>query len=188
MGCPPHKIVRLGIARTFQVPRELQRTTVLEALMLAAPNQLGEQPWAPLLVPGRVRAQELEIARRAREVLQFVELDHLAAAFVAELSVGQKKLLELARTLMLNASLVLLDEPGAGVNPALMRRLTAAIQNLRVKRGVTFLIIEHDMDLIVRLCDYVYVLSSGQTIAAGPPAEVLRHPDVLASYLGGQPR
>jgi branched-chain amino acid transport system ATP-binding protein len=187
-GLPPHEIVRRGIARTFQVPRELQRTTVLEALMLAAPNQLGEQPWAPLLVPGRVRAQELELAERAHEVLRFVELDHLAAAFVSELSVGQKKLLELARTLMLQASLVLLDEPGAGVNPALLRRLGEAIRTLRAAHGVTFLIIEHDMDLIVRLCDHVYVLSSGQTIAEGPPAEVLRHPAVLASYLGGQPR
>lgn len=187
-GLPPHEIVRRGIARTFQVPRELQRTTVLEALMLAAPDQLGEQPWAPLLMPGRVRAQELEIAGRAREVLRFVELEQVAASFVSELSVGQKKLLELARTLMLHASLVLLDEPGAGVNPVLMRRLTEAIQTLRAEHGVTFLIIEHDMDLIVRLCDHVYVLSSGQTIAEGPPAEVLRHPAVLASYLGGQPR
>jgi branched-chain amino acid transport system ATP-binding protein len=183
---PPHRVFRRGLARTFQIPREHQSMSVLENLMLVPPDQTGERIWAPLFAPGRVRGEEAAIRERAMEVLEFTDLAHLRDEYAARLSGGQKKLLELARTLMADPALVLLDEPGAGVNPTLMRRLVANIEHLRRERGITFLLIEHDMDLVMSLCEPVIVMSEGRHLMQGTPDEVRRDQRVLDAYLGGQ--
>ncbi|MCS7276587.1 MAG: ABC transporter ATP-binding protein [Dehalococcoidia bacterium] len=185
-GLPPHQVFRRGIARTFQIPRPLGSMTVLENLMLVPPGQKGELLWNVWLLPGQVARQEEEIFEKAMSVLDFVDLAHLRDEYAANLSAGQKKLLELARTLMCDPELVLLDEPGAGVNPVLMRRLVAAIEELCHRRGITFFIIEHDMDLVMRLCNPIIVMSSGEVIAEGTPEEIRSDERVLEAYLGGQ--
>jgi branched-chain amino acid transport system ATP-binding protein len=183
---PPHQIFARKLCRTFQIPREHQSMTVLENLMLVAPDQIGERIWAPWLMPGRVRAQEAELRDRALEVLEFVSLDHLRDEYAARLSGGQKKLLELARTLMADPELVLLDEPGAGVNPTLMKKLVENIEYLCRERGITFLLIEHDMDMVMSTCDPVIVMSEGRHLMEGRPEEVRTDKRVLEAYLGGQ--
>jgi branched-chain amino acid transport system ATP-binding protein len=185
-GLPPHKVFRRGIARTFQIPRPLASMTVLENLMLVPPEQKGERLWNVWLLPGQVARQEEEIFAKAMSVLEFLDLAHLRDEYAANLSAGQKKLLELARTLMCDPQLVLLDEPGAGVNPVLLRRLVAAIEELCHGRGITFFIIEHDMDLVMRLCNPIIVMSSGEKIAEGTPDEIRADERVLEAYLGGQ--
>jgi len=192
---PPHRIFSKKLSRTFQIPREHQSMTVLENLMLVPPRQVGERLWNNWFRPGAIAAEEARIRDKAMEVLDFVDLDHLAEEPSANLSGGQKKLLELARTLMADPEprtlmadpeLVLLDEPGAGVNPTLMKRLTDNIEHLRSERGITFLLIEHDMDLVMRLCDPVIVMSEGTRLMEGKPDEVRTDPRVLEAYLGGQ--
>ncbi len=187
-GLPPHKVFARGIVRTFQIPRELKQMTVVENLMLVPAGQAGERLWNPWLLPFRVRRQEREIRDKALEVLEFVNLWHLRNEYASNLSSGQKKLLELARTLMCDPQLILLDEPGAGVNPTLMKSLALLIERLRDESGITFFLIEHDMDLVARLCNPVIVMSSGEKIAEGTPEEVVRDERVLEAYLGGQYR
>ncbi|MFS8665429.1 MAG: ABC transporter ATP-binding protein [Limnochordales bacterium] len=181
---PPHVIFRQGIARTFQIPRELRLMTVLENLMLVPLHQGGEGLWQSWFLPGRVRVQEEQIYRRAVEVLEFVQLIHLRDELAANLSVGQKKLLELARVLMADPDLILLDEPAAGVNPTLMKKLAGYVRTLR-DQGKTFLLVEHNMDLIADLCDWVIVMNNGRPLVEGKPHEVREHPEVLEAYLGG---
>src|SRR5690625_2294469 len=183
---PPHEIFRRRICRTFQIPREHETVTVLENLMLVATDQAGEKFWNCWFRPGLVREQEREIRDKAFEVLDFVNLTHLAYDYAGQLSGGQKKLLELARTLMAEPRLVLLDEPAAGVNRTLMKRLSENIEYLRRERGITFLLIEHDMDLVMELCDPVIVMSEGRKLMEGRPSEVRTDPRVLEAYLGGQ--
>ncbi len=187
-GLPPHRIFRKGIVRTFQIPRELKSMTVLENLMLVPPGQAGEQIWNPWLFAFKVSRQEEMIIEKALKVLEFVDLLHLQDEYAANLSGGQKKLLELARTLMCDPHLILLDEPGAGVNRTLMRKLVADIERLRREKGITFFVIEHDMDLVTQLCDTVIVMSEGAKLAEGKPDEVKRDERVLEAYLGGQYR
>jgi len=187
-GLPPHRVFHKGIVRTFQIPRELKLMTVLENLMLVPARQVGERLWNAWLLPFRVGRQEREIRDKALEVLEFVNLWHLRYEYASNLSSGQKKLLELARTLMGEPRLILLDEPGAGVNPTLMKSLVTLIERLRDESGITFFLIEHDMDLVARLCNPVIVMSSGEKIAEGPPDEVVRDERVLEAYLGGQYR
>ena len=187
-GLPPHRIFHRGIVRTFQIPRELKTMTVLENLMLVPPNQVGEQIWNPLLFGFRVSRQERRIYEKALEVLEFVDLVHLRDEYAANLSGGQKKLLELARTLMTDPAMILLDEPGAGVNRVLMRKLVDNIETLCRELGITFLVIEHDMDLITRLCNPVIVMSQGEFLAEGSPEEIKQDERVLDAYLGGQYR
>ena len=187
-GMAPHRIVRRGIVRTFQIPRELATMTVLENLMLVPIEQLGEQIWGAWLLPSRVAKQERENFQRAREVLEFVDLFELRDERAGNLSGGQKKLLELARTLMANPKLILLDEPGAGVNRVLMQRLVEKIRALRDELGITIFLIEHDMDLVARLCDPVIVMSEGRTLMQGTIDEVRADERVLEAYLGGQYR
>lgn len=187
-GLPPHRIFHRGIVRTFQIPRELKTMTVLENLMLVPPDQAGEQIWNPWLFAFRVSRQERRIYEKALEVLEFVDLIHLRDDYAGNLSGGQKKLLELARTLMCDPEMILLDEPGAGVNRVLMRKLVENIETLRREVGITFFVIEHDMDLVTRLCNPVIVMSQGERLAEGSPEEIKQDERVLEAYLGGQYR
>jgi branched-chain amino acid transport system ATP-binding protein len=185
-GLRPHELYRLGILRTFQIPKEFGRLTVLENLMAAAPGQPGEEIFLNWLQPGRVRAREAEVLRRAEESLAFLGLSHVRDVLAQNLSGGQKKLVELGRTMMTDARLVLLDEPGAGVNPTLMRRIMEMILRLNRERGYTFCIIEHDMDLIAELCNPVVVLAAGRVLTAGTMEEVRADERVIDAYFGGE--
>ncbi len=187
-GLPPHQIFHKGLTRTFQVARELKLMTVLENLMLVPPNQKGENLFYTWLRPDMVRAQEREIREKALATLDFVGLTRVKDEYAANLSGGQKKLLELARTMMADPDMILLDEPGAGVNPTLMKQLVGYIRSLVEERGITIFLIEHDMDLIMNVCEHVVVMSSGALLAEGTPDEIRRNPDVLEAYLGGQYR
>jgi branched-chain amino acid transport system ATP-binding protein len=184
-GLAPHRIFRHGICRTFQIPREFRDMTVLENLMLIPPGQCGERLRYPWFRPTLVRQQEAKIRDKALEVLAAVRLIGLRDEYARTLSGGQKKLLELARTMMADPELLLLDEPGAGVNPTLMDELAEYILHLARDRGVTILLIEHDMDLVMRLCDPVIVLSEGRPLVEGSFKTVAKDPRVLAAYLGG---
>lgn len=185
---PPHEIFRQGIVRTFQIPRELKRMTVLENLMLVPGHQAGENIWGSWLLPRRIRRQEEQNEAQAIDVLRFVNLVHLKDEYAGNLSTGQKKLLELARTLMAEPRLVLLDEPGAGVNPTLMKELVEHIRRACTEKNLTFLLIEHDMDMVMRLCDPIIVMCYGENIMEGPPHEVRRSEAVIEAYLGGPGR
>ena len=185
-GLPAHKVFRRGICRTFQIPREFKDLSVLENLMVVAPDQAGERLWVPWLQPGRVRRDETRLRERAMVVLEQVGLARLAGEPAWTLSGGQKKLLELARTLMAEPALLMLDEPGAGVNPTQMKELTRYIRWLAAERGVTILLIEHDMDLVMAICNPVIVLSEGRPLAEGPPDIIRKDPRVLAAYLGAR--
>jgi branched-chain amino acid transport system ATP-binding protein len=159
--------------------------TVLENLMIVPYHQVGERIWSSWLLPWRVRRQERDIEVRAVDVLRFVNLLDLKDEYAGNLSSGQKKLLELARTLMAEPQLVLLDEPGAGVNPTLMNQLVENIRRTCAEKRLTFLVIEHDMDLVMRLCNPIIVMSNGMKIMEGSPQEVQRDQKVLDAYLGG---
>ena len=185
-GMAMHQTFALGLVRTFQIPREMKLMTVLENLMLVPAGQRGEKLWASWLTPWRVARQEREIEARALNALEFVKLSHLADELAANLSTGQKKLLELARTLMSDPQLVLLDEPTAGVNRTLMSQLSLSIHLAAAERGVTFLIIDHDMDVLMSLCDPVIVMANGAVITQGTPDAVQSDPQVIEAYLGGR--
>lgn len=183
-----HKIFHKKLYRTFQIPREFAQMTVLENLMLIPASQRGESVWNTLFRPKIVKLQERAIKEKALEVLEFIELLDLKDEYAGSLSGGQKKLLELARSLMADPKLVLLDEPGAGVNPTLLKKLVANIRKLCEQKGITFFLIEHDMNLVMNLCDPVIVMSEGQKLAEGSPEEIKKDPRVLEAYLGGQYR
>ncbi len=187
-GAAPHHMFRRGLTRTFQIPQELASLSVLENLLLVPGGQSGERLWGPLLRPGLVRRQERENVARAREVLELVQLEPLMRDPAGSLSGGQRKLLELARALMSRPRMILLDEPGAGVNPTLARRLTDHIAHVRDEMGVTFLLIEHDMDLVARVCDPVIVMTAGRVLVEAPPSTALADARVQEAYLGSQYR
>ena len=183
-GLAPDAVFRRGLARTFQIPRPFPEMTVLENVMVAPLDQAGERFWANWLAPGRVARQERAVAERARHWLDFVGLAGLAHQPARVLSGGQRKLLELARVLVAEPRLILLDEPGAGVNPTLLDQIVERIAALN-RQGVTFLIIEHNMDLVMSLCRPVLVMAQGRLIASGTAAEVRADPRVVEAYLGG---
>jgi branched-chain amino acid transport system ATP-binding protein len=183
-GAPPHRIFREGLVRTFQIPRPFAGMTVLENTMLVPGRQSGERFWNNWIARARVRDEERRCRERAREVLEFVGLARLAGEFARNLSGGQQKLLELARVLMAEPRLILLDEPGAGVNPTLLSTIMDKLRELHA-RGITLLVIEHNMDLIMTLCDPVLVMSQGRLLLEGSPAQVRRDERVLEAYLGG---
>lgn len=187
-GLPPHQVFRRGIFRTFQIARELKRMTVLENLMLVPDGQKGESLLKLWSAPGSVRQQEHAIRERAEEVLKTVELYDLKDEYAGNLSVGQKKLLELARAMMARPKLVLLDEPAAGVNPSLMRRLAAQIEAMVFQHGMTVFLVEHDMDLVMGICDPIIVMTSGTKLTEGHPSEIRQDPRVLEAYLGSPVR
>lgn len=184
-GLPTHKLFHLGIVRTFQLAQEYKKLTALENLMTAAPNQPGEEILVNWLAPTRVFAREREVVRKADETLEFLGLSHVRDVPAGQLSGGQKKLLELGRTMMTDAELVLLDEPGAGVNPTLMNKIADMIRTLNKERGYTFCIIEHDMDLISSLCDPVIVLAEGKILTEGKMRDIRSDSRVIDAYFGG---
>ena len=179
----PHQVALQGLLRTFQVARVLSRLSVMENMLLAAPHQAGEKLWNGWFQPHRIRQEEQDLQQRAWEILECVGLAAKAHDYAGGLSGGQRKLLELARVMMHRPRLVLLDEPAAGVNPTLIQQICQHIQCWN-QEGITFLIIEHNMDVIMSLCDQVWVLAEGKNLATGTPAEIQNHPDVLAAYLG----
>jgi branched-chain amino acid transport system ATP-binding protein len=185
-GLPSHRVFQRRVCRTFQIPRELKQMTVVENLMLVPAEQLGERLWNPFARPKAVRRQEAAIRSKALGVLEFLELSAVAGDLACTLSGGQKKLLELARTLMSDPLLVLLDEPGAGVNRTLLKRLAHSVSSLCNELGLTFLVIEHDMDFVMRLCRPIVVMSEGRVLFQGEPEDVQRDQRVLDAYLGGQ--
>jgi branched-chain amino acid transport system ATP-binding protein len=185
-GRPAHRVFGAGLARTFQIPRPFPAMTVLENVMLAPRGQQGETFWRNWFMPQRVQAQERDVRERALHWLDFVGLASLAQQPARVLSGGQRKLLELARVMVAQPSLVLLDEPGAGVNPALLETIVDRIAALH-KQGTSFLVIEHNMDMVASLCDPVLVMAQGKLLTAGAPREVLQDPRVVEAYLGGAP-
>lgn len=185
-GLPAHAIASMRIVRTFQLTRTLEAMTVLDNMMLAGPGQRGESLLGVVLTPLRVRGRERELRLRALETLETFDLAKLANAYAGTLSGGQRKLLELGRALMTDPRLVLLDEPMAGINPTLGARLMEHIQRLRREQGMTFLYVEHDMEVVMNHSDRVVVMAEGRVIAAGEPHAVRSDPTVIDAYLGGQ--
>lgn len=182
-GMRPDAIFRRGLARTFQIPRPFPAMTVLENVMVAPRGQTGESVAAVWLRPGQAAARERQVRESARRWVDFMGLGPLADQPARILSGGQRKLLELARVMAAEPSLVLLDEPGAGVNPHLLETIVEKITALN-RQGVGFLVIEHNMDVIAALCASVTVMAEGKVLAAGPPREVVRDPRVVDAYLG----
>ena len=182
-GLPAYKIARLGLVRTFQIPRALMRMTVLENMMLGSQNQTGEMIFRPILSWGRVQAEERSIEKKAEEILKFFDLLRMKDEYAGSMSGGQKKMLEMARALMADPRLLLLDEPFSGVNPALSERLIERIKMLREK-GLTIMIIEHAIPYVLALSDELYVLNKGAILANGRPDQVISDPKVFEAYLG----
>ncbi len=181
---PPHARVARGLARTFQIPRPFPGMTVIENVMLGAQGQCGERIWPNWLTPARVRGEERAARDKARELLQFLQLEGHALQPARVLSGGQRKLLELARALMTEPSLLLLDEPAAGVNPTLLRLIVDRVAEIN-RRGVAVLVIEHNMDVIVKLCEHVFVMAAGKLLCEGTPDSVTKDHRVIEAYLGG---
>ena len=179
-----YRIAQRGLVRTFQVPRALTRLSVLDNVLLAAPNHSGERLSGLLLRPARARARERSARKRAEELLALVRLEEHAHDYAGVLSGGQRKLLDFARVLMAEPRLVLLDEPMAGVNPALGRQLLEHVLQLRKDEGMTFLFVEHDLDVVMEASDRVIVMNEGHVIASGTPAEVRSDKHVVDAYLG----
>ena len=185
-GMRPHELFHRGLVRTFQIAHELARMTVLENLMVVPPAQGGERLLTALFRPGRVAAEERALRERAEEVLHRLKLGELRFELAGNLSGGQKKLLELGRAMMTEAKVVLLDEIGAGVNRSLMAELAGYIERLNREQGYTFCVIEHDMDLIARLCDPIVVMAEGRVLARGSMAEIRANEAVIEAYFGGR--
>jgi neutral amino acid transport system ATP-binding protein len=181
---PSHRIARRGLVRTFQTPRALTRLSVLDNLLVAAPRHPGERLSAWVVLPGRARAREREARARAHELLALVRLERHADDYAGVLSGGQRKLLDFARVLMAEPRLVLLDEPMAGVNPTLGRQLVEHVLELRERAGMTFLFVEHDLDVVMEASDRVIVMAEGRVISEGTPAEVQGDERVVDAYLG----
>jgi branched-chain amino acid transport system ATP-binding protein len=182
-GLPPHRIFALGMARTFQIPRPFAELSVLDNLMVAPPGQAGETFWRNWLTPARIRDDERRLRAKAEEVLDFVTLRPLALSPARALSGGQLKLLELARVLMADPRFILLDEPAAGVNPALLETIVDRVRVLN-QRSIGFLVIEHDIELVTRLCHPIIVMAQGKVLATGDAASVRADPRVIDAYLG----
>ena len=183
-GLSPHELFHKGLLRTFQIAHEFSTLTVRENLMMVPAAQPGEVLWDAWFQPGRVRAREAEVRAKADEVIEFLEIGHVADERAGNLSGGQKKLLELGRTMMVDAKIVFLDEVGAGVNRTLLNTIGDAILRLNRERGYTFCMVEHDMDFIGRLCDPVIVMAEGKVLTVGPPTEVMKNEAVIEAYLG----
>ena len=183
-GLPPHELFAKGMLRTFQIAHEFSTLTVRENLMMVPGGQSGERLIDTWLRPRRVKQEEETVRAKADDVITFLEISHVADELAGNLSGGQKKLLELGRTMMTDAKIVFLDEVGAGVNRTLLNTLGDAIIRLNQERGYTFCMIEHDMDFIGRLCESVIVMAEGHVLAQGTAAEVTSNEQVIEAYLG----
>jgi ABC-type branched-chain amino acid transport systems, ATPase component len=181
-GLPAHRVARAGMVRTFQLTKALSKLTVLENMRLGAQGQRGERFFASLF-PALWRAQEQEITERAEALLERFKLAAKRDDFAGSLSGGQRKLLEMARALMVEPEMVMLDEPMAGVNPALTQSLLGHVKDLR-EQGMTVLFVEHDMDMVRDISDWVVVMAQGSVIAEGPPETIMSDPRVIDAYLG----
>ena len=183
-GLPPHELFAKGVLRTFQIAHEFSTLTVRENLMTVPGGQSGERLRNVWLRPGRIRAEEATLRAKADEVIEFLKLDAVADELAGNLSGGQKKLVELGRTMMAEPRVVLLDEVGAGVNRTLLKEISGAILRLNLHRGYTFCIIEHDMELISLLCDPVIVLVEGKVLTQGSAPVIQADERVVEAYLG----
>ena len=181
---PSYQLFSKGLLRTFQIAHEFSNLTVLENLMMVPSNQSGENLITALINPKLVEKEEVELKLKALDVIEFLNLKHLSNELAGNLSGGQKKLLELGRTMMVDAKLVLLDEVGAGVNRTLLKDLGTAILRLNKEKGYTFCMIEHDIEFISRMCDPVIVMSEGSVLFEGTCEEVKKNEKVIDSYLG----
>ena len=183
-GLPPHKLFEKGLLRTFQIAHEFSSMTVRENLMMVPPRQTGEKLWNALFSRSQVAEEEERIRQKADEVLEFLTISHIADQKAGMISGGQKKLVELGRTMMVDAKIVFLDEVGAGVNRTLLNTIGDAIVRLNKERGYTFCVIEHDMDFIGRLCDPVICMAEGKVLAEGTVEQVKNDERVIEAYLG----
>ncbi len=183
-GLAPHQLFEKGLLRTFQIAHEFSSMTVRENLMMVPARQSGEKLWNALFSRGAVAAEEDRLRQKADEVLEFLTISHIADQKAGMISGGQKKLVELGRTMMVDAKVVFLDEVGAGVNRTLLNTIGDAIQRLNRERGYTFCVIEHDMDFIGRLCDPVICMAEGRVLAQGTVEEVKNDERVIEAYLG----
>jgi len=183
-GLKPHDLFHRGLLRTFQIAHEFTRLTVTENLMMVPGQQVGERILNTWIHRKEMLEMEKKVRERAEEVIEFLNMQHVASELAGNLSGGQKKLLELGRTMMVDAKMVLLDEVGAGVNRTLLAEIGDAILRLNQERGYTFCMIEHDMDFIGRLCNPVIVMAEGGILATGTPEEVKNNEDVIEAYLG----
>ena len=183
-GLPPHELFGKGLLRTFQIAHEFSTLTVRENLMMVPPEQPGESLVNVWMRPEMVRNAEKEVRKKADEVIEFLEISHVADELAGNLSGGQKKLLELGRTMMVDAKIVFLDEVGAGVNRTLLNTIGDSIIKLNKERDYTFCLIEHDMEFISRMCDPVIVMAEGSVLAEGTIEEVKANEDVIEAYLG----
>ena len=183
-GLEPHELFHKGLLRTFQIAHEFHSMTVRENLMMVPPRQSGETLWSAWFHRKSVALEEEEIRRRADEVLEFLTIDHIADQKAGQISGGQKKLLELGRTMMTDAKIVFLDEVGAGVNRTLLNTIADAIVRLNQERGYTFVVIEHDMDFIGRICNPVICMAEGKVLAEGTLDEIKANEQVIEAYLG----
>jgi branched-chain amino acid transport system ATP-binding protein len=183
-GLKPHQLFHRGMLRTFQIAHEFSNMTALENLMVVPAGQPGESLIRTWVMPGAVREAERHVRQKALDVIDFLKLGHVKHELAGNLSGGQKKLLELGRTMMVDAKVVLLDEVAAGVNRTLLQDLAANIERMNQELGYTFFVIEHDMDLIGRLCDPVIVMAQGEKIAEGPMSEIRANPEIIEAYFG----
>ena len=186
-GLPAHELFRRGLLRTFQIAHEFSHMTVLENLMMVPDSQSGEQLLSAWFRPARVSREEGEILAKASEVVEFLNIGHIRNELAGNLSGGQKKLLELGRTMMVDAKIVLLDEIAAGVNRTLLKDLSANILRLNRELGYTFFVIEHDMDFIAELCDPVIVMAAGSVMTSGHIEDIKADEQVIEAYFGGSP-
>ena len=183
-GLAPHELFHKGMLRTFQLAHEFSSLTVRENLMMVPPNQSGERLIDTWISPKKVRAEETANRQRANDVIAFLQISHLSDEYAGNLSGGQKKLLELGRTMMADAKIVLLDEVGAGVNRTLLHQIGDAILRLNKEHGYTFCMIEHDIQFIARMCDPVIVMAQGRVLTEGSVAQIQANEDVIDAYLG----
>ena len=183
-GLEPYQLFERGMLRTFQIAHEFTNMTVIENLMVVPGNQSGENLLYSLVNRRRIQEEDEVIKQKANEVLEFLKIDHLRNELAGNLSGGQKKLLELARTMMVDAKIVFLDEVGAGVHKTLLKDIADSIERLNKEKGYTFCMIEHDFDLISRLCDPIIVLAEGSVLFKGTSSEIKSNDEVIESYLG----
>ncbi|MEE2773712.1 MAG: ABC transporter ATP-binding protein [Pseudomonadota bacterium] len=183
-GLPPHELFKRGLMRTFQIAHEFSSLTVRENLMMVPGNQSGERLIETWLRPSRIRDQEKNLSTKANEVMDFLQLSKLSEEFAGNLSGGQKKLLELGRTMMVEPKIVFLDEVGAGVNRTLLKTIGDSIMRLNRELDYTFCMIEHDMDFISKLCDPVIVMAEGAVLAEGSANDIKSNDAVIEAYLG----